>query len=1477
MAEIRRCNRCGNPLRSDALEGTCPACMLRAGLEPDFERLPDGPAEEEVTFGFEPTLPGHVLESLARSIGSIPRVLLPDTANDDAGVAIIKPSSGEIPAPGERGDRYQLFGEIARGGMGAVLKGRDPDLGRDLAVKVLLESHQDKPELVRRFVEEAQIGGQLQHPGIVPVYELGAFADRRPYFTMKLVKGRTLSALLAERAGRGSPDPARSLTEGLPPAHDDLPRFLSIFEAIGQTMAYAHARSVIHRDLKPSNVMVGSFGEVQVMDWGLAKVLKEGGVADEPPVEPAPEKSVIATVRSGSDVDRSEAGSVLGTPAYMAPEQAAGEVERVDRRADVFGLGSILCEILTGQPAYTGRSSMEILRKAMRGDTADALARLDGCAAEAELIALARDCLAVEPEDRPRDAGLVAERIRAYLAGVQARVQEAERERAVAVARAIEERRRRKLQLGLAASVLALMTLGGLSTTYYLQQRQARATAIDRVVGQAVTLREQAVAHPDDLSRWQVALAAVEQAEAGGDASARDRLLALRTEVQAGLDAGQRDRTLLARVIDIRSAEADDGDGSATEAAYSDAFREAGIDLATLPPAEAGAKIRARPPSVALALAGAIDNWASIRRARRADAAGSVRLNEAARAADPDPWRNELRAALDQSDKAARLAGLQALAKTAKFDELGAISLNLLGSGLNDAGDSARAESVLRTAQQRHPGDVWVNYALGWVLAKLSRRDECIRFYTVARAIRPETAHELAHALQRRGDSDEALAVFRDLKGLRPGNAWHLTCLGAALKEKGLVREAGETLEAAVAAGRDAIRLKPDDARAHFHLGLALWIQGKPDDAIALYRAAIRLKPDYAIAHTNLGVVLATQGKLDGAIAEHRTAIRLKPDDAGAHSKLGSDLNAQGKYDEAVAEYRTAIRLVPDDATAHNTLGIALANQGKLDLAVAELRTAIRLKPDDAAAHNNLGNALQEQGKLDLAVALYRTAIRLKPDDAETHFNLGNTLSRQEKFDEAVAEYGTAIRLKPDFAFAHSSLGSALLRQGKLDLAIAECRTAVRLKPVDADAHGNLGDALSRQEKYDDAVAEYRTAIRLKPDFAEAHGNLGDALSRQEKYDDAVAEYRTTIRLKPDDAGPHNHLGLALRTQGKLDLAIAEFRTAIRLKPDDAEAHTNIGAILCDVKHDYPAAEAAFREAIRLKPDLSQAHTSLGNALAHQGKLDEAIAEYRTAIRLEPELAGVHLSLGLTLHAQVKLDLAIAEYRTAIRLKPDYAEAHCNVGQILQQQGDFAGALEMYRKGHELGSRRPDWSYPSAQWVAEAERKLALAKRLPAMLRGEDKPRDNAERLTFAQMAYDRKHVAVAARLWAEALASEPKLGDDRQTMPRYNAACAAALAAAGQGKDELPPDDAAKAKLRQQALDWLKTELTAWGKLLESGPPQARPAILQTVDHWKQDTDLAGVRDADGLAKLPADEQKDWRTLWADVDSTLKRAGSQR
>ena len=187
---------------------------------------------------------------------------------------------------------------------------------------------------------------------------------------------------------------------------------------VSEALAYAHAKGVIHRDLKPANIMVGAFGEVQVMDWGLAKVLAGGGIADEERASRAhqvPEDvTTIRTVRStgsaGSDGTQTEVGSLLGTPAYMPPEQANGDIANLDRRADVFGLGAILCEILTGKPPYVGRSGEEVRRKAANGDLADATARLDACRADLELIALTKRCLSPEAIDRPKDAQEVARR-----------------------------------------------------------------------------------------------------------------------------------------------------------------------------------------------------------------------------------------------------------------------------------------------------------------------------------------------------------------------------------------------------------------------------------------------------------------------------------------------------------------------------------------------------------------------------------------------------------------------------------------------------------------------------------------------------------------------------------------------------------------------------------------------------------------------------------------------------------------------------------------------------------------------------------------------------------------------------------------------------------------------------------------------------------------------------------------------------------
>ncbi len=278
--------------------------------------------------------------------------------------------------------RYRVSCELARGGMGVILAAHDAELGRDVAIKVLLESHLGKPGYRERFVEEARITAALQHPGVISVYERGELADTRPFFSMRLVDGQTLGAQLLARKN----------------PTDELPRFLQVFDRVCQALAYAHSHSVIHCDLKPANVMVAPFGVVQVMDWGLAWDLKAGHAAP-----PTAEKQPAG----------GQAIATGGTPSYLSPEQATAG--RLDERTDVFGLGGILCTILTGQPLYTGKTTRRVFAQAARADLADTFARLNASPAARELVALAKQCLAPHPEDRPRSARDVATALTAYI------------------------------------------------------------------------------------------------------------------------------------------------------------------------------------------------------------------------------------------------------------------------------------------------------------------------------------------------------------------------------------------------------------------------------------------------------------------------------------------------------------------------------------------------------------------------------------------------------------------------------------------------------------------------------------------------------------------------------------------------------------------------------------------------------------------------------------------------------------------------------------------------------------------------------------------------------------------------------------------------------------------------------------------------------------------------------------------------------
>ena len=840
--------------------------------------------------------------SLARIIGNMrtPRIALKDPSDEmlDDGESIGSIISNDHAETIEL-SHYQVEGEIARGGMGIIYRVRDIDLNRSLAIKVLKQSHRHKPEMIFRFIEEAQILGQLQHPGIVPVHEAGVLHDGRPYFTMKLVKGRTLAAMLAER-----PNPAA-----------DLPRFLAIFDQICRTIAYAHARGVIHRDLKPANVMAGAFGEVQVMDWGLAKVSEQNvsinidkldtdknnstllddisihnatetlRLDDRAAADTVAEVSRIVTSRSGqggSDPGsgsgsgfESREGSILGTPAYMSPEQSRGEVESLDSRCDVFGLGGILCAILTGRPPRGGGSGDAILRSARTDDLAITRKQIEICDADSEIRAIALRCLEFDPAKRPRDAAEVADAIGAYLEGVRERLRLSELARVKAEVEIAVERRQRRLTGALAVAIGSIVVIVGTAMLTTLQARSAR-------LERAIEIERRVAATLDRAARLY---------REGRSAEAKDSVEAvgvLITETNSRLNDSLKqkiaDFTMLGAIdaVRYRPIEAAGGRAVADQAAraYAKAFRDYGVDIDGKDFAWHAGRIARG--GIRFELVAALDDWIRLESSR-------IRRNNVvalADAIDPSPasLTHSLRRAIEKRDR----SGLIALAADPKIADSPPSIVNHLADTLLSVNAESDAVALLRSATDRRPGDFWLHLELAAALL-------------IADAKTNDYAREA---------EKHVAAAF----ALSRGNPNVHFYLGTALQKN-------RKYTLAIAAFQDAIRYKNDYADAYNNLGNALSSLKRYDEAISHYQIAIRLDPQYAQAYFNMAWVYEEQAKIDLAVAAYEKTLKIDPDHVPARCNLGRDLYYYlGDFRRATHELDRGLKLLSEDDPLYNNM-----------------------------------------------------------------------------------------------------------------------------------------------------------------------------------------------------------------------------------------------------------------------------------------------------------------------------------------------------------------------------------------------------------------------------------------------------------------------------------------------------------------------------------------------------------------------------
>jgi serine/threonine-protein kinase len=897
---------------------------------------------------------------------------------------------------------------------------------------------------VRRFHQEAEHAAQLDHPHIVPIYEVGEQGGL-PYFSMKLIEGDNLAQHI--------------------PHLVTLPRRAAeLLATVAEAVHEGHRHGLLHRDLKPANILLDADEQPHVTDFGVARRVTGSTATTQP-------------------------GAIVGTPAYMAPEQARGETGRLTTAADVYGLGAILYELLTGLPPFQGQTPLQILHLVLENEPLPPARVRQGIPRDLEVICL--KCLHKDPQKRYGSAEGLAADLRRWLGGEPILARPVGR-----VERLAKWARRRPTAAALAAllAVLPFLAVGGLlvdeqlrlgwaaekagreaeQLCYQAEQRVRQEYVqrqVDMALREATTAREKFHGKLGDPRRthellsdidgwqrdWQAAQAAWQRAQAlaasGWDLLTTDQPAALH-QLGEQLAADQKNWQLAKRLDDIRLAAIEPIEGQflpdAAAPKYEQAFRENHLDLRQGEPKLLAAKVRRLP--LRYALVAALDHWTDMVE----EGPLKQRLLETARLADPDPWRDQVRdPALGKK--------LRALVRLAR--ELGAAAQSpqiVISLALKISAAGGNPVPLLEHGLLLHPQDFWLHMQLAGFLANPVERAGC---YQAALALRP-----------------------------RSGVA-HLN-LGVALYER-------NDLEGAVRHYRKALEFDPRLAQAYNNLGNVQYCRNDWAGAVHLYEQAAAIDPQLAVAQNNLGRAYLDRRDGTCALKYFRRAVELNPRYANAHYGLGASLHLANDWQGAVQHWRKTVALDPRNKVAWNDLGIKLWQRHRLAEAEECLRQAIAIDPKYARAHYNLANTLRRQDP-ETAEKHYRKAIDLDPSRAQHYCNLGLCLMDQGRLTEAESYLQRGHELgskRPDW---HEPSATWLRR----------CRSLMRLDAkLTSILHGNdqpkdnaerlaLAD-LCRKYKHADAAA-----ARFLTEALAADPQLPDQMREGRRYQAACCAAR---------------------------------------------------------------------------------------------------------------------------------------------------------------------------------------------------------------------------------------------------------------------------------------------------------------------------------------------------------------------------------
>ncbi len=1191
-------------------------------------------------------------------------------------------------------EAYQADEEIGRGGMGVIYRASQASLGRKVALKRLRDPDGLAPEARRSFVCEALITGRLEHPNIVPVYDLGQTSDGKLHLAMKLVEGQSWFELLERES--------------------DVSMHLEILLQVCNAVAFAHSRGVLHNDLKPDNVMVGAFGEVLLMDWGVA-VEMDGGATP-------------GTLRSQSSLT-----NPCGTPAYMPPELAEGRGEDLGPWTDVYLLGGILFRILSGHAPHEGATFLEVIARAARGAVPEL-----GAEHPEELRAICRKALDPDTQARYPSVRALQSALRAFLRHKEALALAEQARQSLARCQAGPPGSGQRVYDGFAE---ALALFGQARRVWELPDalvglRAARRAYARAALGQAdlglaqtqlqklseLGLQEQ----PEDRRL----LAALQEARHKRRSEARGRrwlqaglvlsLLAI-LAVVAGFMVREQKRS--DRLVEARRGELAQ-QATLLQAQSPDSLLLAAREhLDSLPSEELG-QLSAQQRTRTTELLDGLLRSAQIRQ-QLIDLVQApieqrlVELMPAAQRAELEERLFDERALASQlaiANQAYELAQVIVTGTSASGERLAPLmqaisdargaqlqrwvasteaALADLRAGRDRAGRGGGAPSpeeyLIQLSSFRHARIVDVlRDALQPYL------DRARRFATREQPIAWSQAEreELRLILQTLGYLELPQHTVPVLRSFF-----------AQVRDHSLAVVCGEAL--CNTRSQAATAVLQQVGRERFDLNSETWRQ--------IARRFDRLPaPDLnqalgaASAYLERALFLRFRGDTEAALADYDRAIALEPDNATSYLNRANLYASDARHAEALEDYGQAIQRAPDSPLAYANRGLVYRALGDSPRALLDLDQAIRLAPDDAAGYAARAALRVTLGDPAGAVEDYDRALARSPDNARNYFNRASQKLLLGDAQGAQADCDAALLRDPRNREALTCRAEARRVLGDFRGAVTDVSQALALSPTFRLGYLRRGRILLEQGDIERSILDFDKALQLDPQQSDALFYRSDAYQRLDDFESAIADMLAVLALEPENLMALHNLGLLRQQQGQLDRAVELLELVLARDPDFLQVASEASVARSERAQQRLIAgetDAAFedtRVALENWPRNSDAWALRGVIHNLRGEPEAAIDACAEALALTPYNAVVYGNRGAARLALGQLEEARADFDSFLELRPDDPQALQLRAETHGQLGDHAKAVGDWQRLLELDPRRHSARFGLALAAANA-------------------------------------------------------------------------------------------------------------------------------------------------------------------------------